>query len=72
MKKSEIFNCIKNNQPLFYKNEMVELIEIFEDFNMAEVLYKNSEHIIIDISLLNDSKKGFDEKGINIFRGRCN
>ena len=46
--------------------------QIFEDFNMAEVLYKNSEHIIIDISLLNDSKKGFDEKGINIFRGRCN
>ncbi|MDU1053374.1 hypothetical protein [Clostridium baratii] len=72
MKKNEILKCIKNNQPLFYKNEIIELIEIFEDFNMAEVLYKNSERIIVDISLLNDSKNGFNEKGINIFRGRCN
>ena len=64
---------MRNNQLLVYKNQIVKVVEYFEEFNMAEVIIENlEESIIVDISLLSPVKEENKVQQINIFRGRCN
>ncbi|MBI5997482.1 hypothetical protein [Clostridium perfringens] len=69
MNSKELKILIKNNQPIYFEDNIVRVVEFFDIFNIAEIIFENQKKIIVDISLLSDKKLKNKESSINIFTG---
>ncbi|HAT4309300.1 TPA: hypothetical protein I9080_003153 [Clostridium perfringens] len=69
MNSKELKILIKNNQPIYFEDHIVRIVEFFDIFNIAEIIFENQKKIIVDISLLSDKKLKNKESSINIFTG---